>query len=69
MNNEAINKAVVTVEKLIEEIGYKEFILALMKWERGLSTEDLEIDFTVWWESNEGSVLNSILAGEEVETY
>ena len=71
MNNEAINKALITVEKLVEEVGYKEFVMALMKWERDIPLEDLEIDFTTWWEVGEGypSILNSYLAGEEVETY
>jgi hypothetical protein len=50
-----------------EEVGYRNLVLGIMLFERGLSIEDLEIDFTTWWESNAPSILNSILAGEEVE--
>jgi hypothetical protein len=65
----AIEKVATLLNELndSEEVGYRNLILGIMLFERGLSIEDLEIDFTTWWESNAPSILNNILAGEEVE--
>lgn len=63
----AIEQVAKALDKLNDEVGYRNLILGMQLFERGINVEDLEIDFTTWWESNQPSFLNDILAGEEVE--
>jgi hypothetical protein len=45
---------------------YREFIIALVMWERDLDYEDAEIIYYEWYESSEGSFLSDILSGERL---
>lgn len=45
---------------------YREFIIALVMWERDLDYTSAEMIYYEWYESSEGSFLSDILSGERL---
>ena len=61
-----VSKYLKMLFELLEQEGdYRELVIALIMFERGLEYSDAQIVYYEWYESSEGSFLNDILAGEE----
>jgi hypothetical protein len=50
-----------------EKGGYRQLIIAMVMFDRGLDYEDAEIEYFTWYESNAGSFLHDILSGEAIK--
>jgi hypothetical protein len=62
-----IEKAESILETLNEISGrgdYRELIIAMVMFDRGIDYEDAEIDYFTWYESHSASFLQDILSGE-----
>lgn len=47
--------------------SYRQLIIAMVMWDRGLDYEDAEIEYFTWYESDAGSFLHDILSGEALK--
>jgi hypothetical protein len=50
-----------------EKGGYRQLIIAMVMYDRGLDYDDAEIEYFTWYESNAGSFLHDILSGEAIK--
>ena len=46
--------------------SYRELVIAMVMYDRGLEYEDAEIEYFAWYESDAGSFLHDILSGERL---
>lgn len=44
--------------------SYRELVIAMVMYDRGLDYDDAEIEYVAWFNSDAGSFLHDILSGE-----